>query len=101
MELHRFDHIEDSEKFIAKIDSRDPSEEKKFFTKLKALEFGITDRLISGSSDINLTTTLKLAKNYEAKDNYPKAIEKYEKAINLLKDRGDSEKIIELNPHYS
>lgn len=101
LELQRTDHILDAEGYLAKIETRDPAEEKKFISKLKALETGITSSLISGSSDINLTTTLKLARNYEAKDDIPKAIEKYEKAINLLRDRGDSEKVIELTAHVA
>lgn len=101
LELQRTDHIQDAEQYLAKIESRDPVAEKKFISKLKALESGFTNQLISSSSDINLTTTLKLARNYEAKDDIPKAIEKYEKAINLLKDRGEGDKVLELTAHLA
>ncbi len=101
LDLLRTDYIEDSERFIAKIEARDPTQEKKFFSKLKELERGVAKTIIDGSSDIGINTTLKLARNYEAKENYPKAIEKYEKAINLLKDQGESQDVIKLTQHVA
>ena len=71
LDLLRTDYIEDSERFIAKIEARDPTQEKKFFSKLKELERGVAKTIIDGSSDIGINTTLKLARNYEAKENYP------------------------------
>ena len=100
-EINYLVDVEETNRFLARIDSRNTSNDKNFFRKLKELETGISSQLIASSSDLNLTTTLKLARNYEAKENYPKAIEKYEKAINLLKDRGDSEKVIELKAHVA
>ena len=56
---------------------------------------------MASSSDLNLNTTLKVARNYEANDNIPKAIEKYEKAINLLRNKGDSEQVLALKEHVA
>lgn len=48
------------------------------------------------SQDITLATTIKTAETNEKNGNYYKAIRNYEKAINILKNKGDDEQIAEL-----
>ncbi|MEQ9425934.1 MAG: adenylate/guanylate cyclase domain-containing protein [Cyclobacteriaceae bacterium] len=93
------DKIEDSNNYLDRIRIAEGSKDNKFFAKLKELEKGISNQIINGSSDLTLITTLKLARNYEAKENYPKAIEKYEKAIDLMKDKGDGNEALKLQAH--
>ena len=63
-------------------------------SKWKSLRLG--EAISNTSASINISTTLKLARVYENKQHYEKAIENYEKAINQLKNKGDSEEINKL-----
>ncbi|MEO0901944.1 MAG: adenylate/guanylate cyclase domain-containing protein, partial [Bacteroidota bacterium] len=48
------------------------------------------------TNDLKVQTEVKLGNSQERKGNLLKAIDHYEKAIDLLKNRGDSENIVEL-----
>ncbi len=87
------DGIGKAEVYLTKLDSIGVKQNI-FKEKLSALKLGRT--INAGSQDLALSSTIKTAETYENNGNYEKAIKNYEKAINILKDKGDEEQIAEL-----
>lgn len=63
------------------------------FLKKSLDNMDIGGKVSSATENMGLSTTLKLARYHEKNNNFIKAIEQYEKAINLYKDQGDSEDV--------
>lgn len=79
--------------FLEQINSL--ASEEGFFTRnLKPLNLG--GAINSKSENIKINTTLKFARRFEKNENYSKAIEQYQKAINLLRNKGEGKQIAEL-----
>lgn len=80
--------------YLDKLDSLVSKKQNSFLSNFKDLNI---ERMIhSSATDINLAAALKLAKTYENKKNYTKAIEQYQKSINYLKDKGDGDQVVEI-----
>jgi len=90
--------IEQNETYLTKLDSiglvRDGGNDA--FWKKKIRNLGLAEIVSSTSSDFSISANIKLANNYEKNGNYLKAIESLEKAINLLTDKGEGERVRDL-----
>ena len=90
-------HLKETEFHIGKIHSKIESGDIKenFFSK----NFGdikVGEAFSDASKDIKIQSELMSARSNEKKGEFREAIDHYEKAINLLRDKGDAEKINEL-----
>lgn len=83
-----------AENYLSELDDLVSKKQDSFLSAFKEISVG--EMISSSATDINLAAALKLAKTYENRENYPKAIEQYEKSINLLRDKGDSDQIKEI-----
>ncbi|MBL6446671.1 tetratricopeptide repeat protein [Fulvivirga sp. 29W222] len=63
------------------------------FLKKNLENIDLGNKVSSATENMSLSTTLKLARYHEKNNNYVKAIEQYEKAINQYKDQGESEEV--------
>jgi len=83
-------------KTIAKQDSK--AVEGNFF-KRNFGNLGIGEVISETTDDVAISTALKSAESQEKSGNYDRAIDNYQKAINLLRDRGDSRQITKIREH--
>lgn len=63
------------------------------FLKKNLDNLDLGGKVSSATDNVSLSTTLKLARYHEKNNNFVKAIEQYEKAINQYKDQGASEEV--------
>ncbi|MEO1053014.1 MAG: adenylate/guanylate cyclase domain-containing protein [Bacteroidota bacterium] len=87
--------VDDANFYLAKIDSIAAEGDlgKEGIFKRQLGKINLKEKIGNTSSDIAISTALKLASSYEKSGNYEKAIAQYEKALNLLSDQGDVEKV--------
>lgn len=86
-------YIVESNNLLVQIDSLGNKEG--FLDKMKSLNLG--KRIKATSSNLNISKTLTLARNFERLKNYPKAIDQYKLAVNLLRNKGEAQRIAELH----
>ncbi|MTI40241.1 adenylate/guanylate cyclase domain-containing protein [Fulvivirga lutimaris] len=84
-----------SQDMLAKLDSIGVEEEG--FLKRTIGPLGVGDKISSASQDIKISTILKMASSQEKKGNYPRAIENYKKAAQLMKNKGDAKAIADVH----
>ncbi|MGB1243629.1 MAG: adenylate/guanylate cyclase domain-containing protein, partial [Chitinophagales bacterium] len=78
---------------IEEISTTTPLPKKNFFNKALKNISSVTRKT---TSNLNVNAAIKLGEIREKNGNYERAIRHYKEAIDLLKDKGDSEKITEL-----
>ncbi len=101
-EANQFELIDENEEvdiYLSKLDSLQDAGvnlEGNFLKNLKN-KIKIGEAISNTSQDLNISTLLKIAANHEKRENFDKAIENYQKAINLLQNRGEAKKIANLH----
>ncbi len=88
-----FTYQQQSLDMIVKIDSIGGDES---FFKKAIKPFAIGEKISDTSTDLKISSILKLARFYEKKENYGKAIQNYEKVVGLLLNQGDAERTAEI-----
>lgn len=84
-----------SQVMLAKLDSIGVEEEG--FLKRTIGPLGVGDKITAASQDIKINTILSMASSHEKKGNYPRAIENYKKAAQLMKNKGDAKAIADVH----
>jgi adenylate cyclase len=89
--------------YLVKIDSLASTQgalkDNVFSRTLRSLELG--EKFSNASLDISIQQKIKNAENHEKNGDYEKAIENYEEAINLLRNKGDADRVNMLHTHIS
>ena len=98
-QLGLFDDEQEANMFLLKLDSLKNAGhdiEGGFLKNLKR-KIKIGKKISSTSQDLSISAILKVAETYEKRENYTKAIENYQKAINQLANRGEAKRIAALH----
>ncbi len=102
LEANQYDHVDENDEvdiYLSKLDSlreTGTNLEGNFFKNLKN-KIKIGEAISNTSQDLNISTLLKIASSHEKRNNYGKAIDNYQKAINLLQNQGDARQIAKLH----
>lgn len=88
-------NYERSQTMLYKLDSI--GVEEKSFLKRTIGPLGVGEKISSASQDIKINTILKMASSQEKKGNYPRAIENYKKAAQMMKNKGDAKAIADVH----
>ncbi len=96
-EINRKDYVNEADIYLEKIETLIESGEIKenFFSKAFG-DLNVGETISQTSKDIAIQTEIKFAQSNEKKGDFIGAISHYEKAINLLIDKGDAERINEI-----
>jgi class 3 adenylate cyclase len=90
-------YLEDTDRYLKDINARIASGEIKesLFSKTMG-NLGVGKAINQTSANLNINTELKIAAANEKNGDYQGAVKHYQKAINLLRNQGDTERITEL-----
>ncbi len=90
------------EEYLSRINAIAKEDEKAVegtFLKKTLGNIKIGELINETTDDVSINTVLKVAESHEKKGDYIKAISSYQKAINLLRNKGESLRINELRVH--
>ena len=93
------DEEEEADVFLFKLDSLKNAGhtfQEGFFKGLRK-KINIGEKISNTSQELNISAVLKIAATFERRENYSKAIENYQKAVNLLTNRGEAQRIARLH----
>ncbi len=88
-------HIDFAERALNMINKIDSIGINDGFLKKTLKPLGLGDKVSNTSINLRIGSLLKMAKLYENKENYDKAIQNYSKAVNLMRNLGDAEQVAE------
>ena len=92
----RSSRVEFAEKSLIMINKIDSIGIRDGFLKKTLKPLGLGDKVSNTSINLRISSLLKIAKHYEKKENYDKAIQHYSRAINLMRNLGDAEQVAEI-----
>jgi len=104
-EANKIDYTESDPligEYLEQIDAiaqRDKKAVEGNFFKRNLGNLGIGEVISETTDEVNISATVKMAESNEKAGYYAKAIENYQKAINLLRDKGNSQQITEIRTH--
>ena len=97
IQINRKDYQTEAEYYLEEInDLIEEGEIKENFFAKTFNNLNVGEVISETSKDLTIQTEIKLAESNEKKGEFTDAINHYEKAINLLKNKGNSERISEL-----
>jgi class 3 adenylate cyclase len=96
-QINNLTYLDDTRRYLQQIDSLIESGEIKenFFSKTFG-DLKVGQAISETSQDVAITTEIMLGQNKENKNEFLEAIEHYGKAMNMLKNTGDAERLNEL-----